>query len=493
MANSKYEYVKSFETEDAIPFPNIILLRVQVRDFSRFCKAHDLRRPYDETALEFMNLCAESVLRQYPDIVFSYGFNDEHSFVFKKKTKFHERRASKILSIVTSCFTSVFVNKWKDVFPDKELKHPPSFNGRVIVCATIDVLQHYLAWRQNECYVTNQYSACLWALVSHGRTEKEAEEILKGSKKQEQNEILHQQFNINYNNLPKIFRWGSCILIMEVETIVKYNKDGSPIPRLRKQISTVHSQDIARRNFWNHKPHLVKELGPFMADISRIDNDYVKYFQSENKLMPYTWAVVRVDGCHFHKFSEVHKFEKPNDQQALKLMNECAVHVLEEYPEVMFSYGVSDEYSDIVSSVVSLFTSTYVMKWKTFFPSTDLHSLPSFDGRVVCYPSLEILRDYLSWRQVDCHINNQYNTCFWMLVKSGKSRNEAQQILKGTQTQEKMELLATKFGIDYNDIAEMLRLGSSVFREEENGCNRIVVEHCNIIDDSFWNAHPYIL
>lgn len=28
------------------------------------------------------------------------------------------------------------------------------------------------------------------------------------------------------------------------------------------------------------------------------------------------------------------------------------------------------------------------------------------------------------------HINNQYNTCFWELVKSGKSEREAQNFLK---------------------------------------------------------------
>ncbi|CAI0556153.1 unnamed protein product [Linum tenue] len=320
--------------------------------------------------------------------------------------------------------------------------------------------------------------------------------------------MLHQQFNINYNNLPKIFRWGSCVLLMEVEAIVKYDKDGCPITRLKKQISTVHSQDIARRTFWNQKPSLVKELGSFVEDIKRIDKDYVKYFQSKNKLMPYTWGVIRIDGSHFHKFADVHNFEKPNDEQALKLMNECAVGVLDAFREFIFSYGVSDEYSfilkrsshlqrthasDIVSSVVSFFTSMYVMKWKAFFPLTDLVCQPSFDGRVVCYPSTDILRDYLSWRQVDCHINNQYNTCFWMLVKSGKSRSEAQQILKGTQSQEKMELLANNFGIDYNAIGEKLRLGSSAFWEEETGCSKIVVQHCNIIDGGFWEAHPYIL
>jgi tRNA(His) 5'-end guanylyltransferase len=31
-----------------------------------------------------------------------------------------------------------------------------------------------------------------------------------------------------------------------------------------------------------------------------------------------------------------------------------------------------------------------------------LQYAPQFDGRVVCYPSLKNLRDYLSWRQADC-------------------------------------------------------------------------------------------
>jgi tRNA(His) guanylyltransferase len=32
---------------------------------------------------------------------------------------------------------------------------------------------------------------------------------------------------------------------------------------------------------------------------------------------------------------------------------------------------------------------------------------PVFDGRAVCYPNFVVLRDYLSWRQADTHINNQ--------------------------------------------------------------------------------------
>lgn len=47
---------------------------------------------------------------------------------------------------------------------------------------------------------------------------------------------------------------------------------------------------------------------------------------------------------HNCRFSQVHKFEKPNDETALNLMNSCASLVLEEYPDIVFAYGYSDEY-----------------------------------------------------------------------------------------------------------------------------------------------------
>lgn len=42
-----------------------------------------------------------------------------------------------------------------------------------------------------------------------------------------------------------------------------------------------------------------------------------------------------------------------------------------------------------------------------------LQYTPVFDGRAVCYPTVAILRDYLSWRQADTHINNQ--VCMWQV------------------------------------------------------------------------------
>lgn len=49
--------------------------------------------------------------------------------------------------------------------------------------------------------------------------------------------------------------------------------------------------------------------------------------------------------CTHDRFSEVHKFEKqPLDKRALKLMKSCAAAVMEEYSDLIFSYGYSDEF-----------------------------------------------------------------------------------------------------------------------------------------------------
>ncbi len=116
-------------------------------------------------------------------------------------------------------------------------------------------------------------------------------------------------------------------------------------------------------------------------------------------------------------------------------MNAAAKAVVTELPDITIAYGVSDEYSfvfhktcslferrssKVVSTIVSTFTAYYVHLWSSYFPDAPLSPpLPSFDGRAVCYPSVQNLRDYMSWRQVDCHINNLYNTTFWSLVQLG--------------------------------------------------------------------------
>ena len=58
------------------------------------------------------------------------------------------------------------------------------------------------------------------------------------------------------------------------------------------------------------------------------------------------WLLIR-DCQSLHvcaRFSDSHEFEKPNDVNALKLMNRCAEEVMKEFQDLILAYGQSDEY-----------------------------------------------------------------------------------------------------------------------------------------------------
>jgi tRNA(His) guanylyltransferase len=228
--------------------------------------------------------------------------------------------------------------------------------------------------------------------------------------------------------------------------------------------------------------------------------EYVRSFELDDTLLPGTWIVVRLDGRNFNNFVSIHGFNRPNDLDGLNLMNASAIAILNEFPDISIGYGQSDEFSfvfntntkiygrrssKLITSIVSLFTAQYQYLWSTYKPGITLLYPPSFDGRVVIYPKLSALKDYLRWRQVDCHVNNLYNACFWNLVGSGKDKQDAEQILKGTFSKDKHELLFSKFNINYNNLPEIYRKGSVILRSKNKS---IEIQHLDLIQESFWET-----
>lgn len=195
--------------------------------------------------------------------------------------------------------------------------------------------------------------------------------------------------------------------------------------------------------------------------------------------------MIRVDGRGFHKLSKEYDFKKPNDLDALNLMNKCARKIMEDIPDIILAYGDSDEYSfllrkncqlferrelKLITTFSSSFAAYYQFYWLEFFPTKPLqpHRVPQFDARLVLYPNLSNIRDYFSWRQVDCHINNLYNTTFWSLVSlGGLSPQDLENKLIGTLAKDKNEILFREFGINYNNELEIFKKGTLIVRELE--------------------------
>ncbi|KAF2713675.1 tRNAHis guanylyltransferase [Pleomassaria siparia CBS 279.74] len=251
--------------------------------------------------------------------------------------------------------------------------------------------------------------------------------------------------------------------------------------------------------------------------------EYVRSFELPDVLLANTWIVVRIDGRGFSKFTTKYKFAKPNDRRALDLMNAAAEAVMKELPDLVLAYGNSDEFSfvfhkdcvlferraryrlpnyfvlappnaawhsrKLTTTIVSTFTSYYTFLWQTYFPAMPLTPpLPSFDGRAVCYPSDQNLRDYMSWRQVDCHINNLYNTSFWALVQQGgMDPRAAERELSGTISSDKNEILFSRFAINYNNEPEIFKKGSVLYRDVRPNSQTSVGHSRNIanLDSSF--------
>ncbi|GJN15056.1 hypothetical protein PR202_gb01943 [Eleusine coracana subsp. coracana] len=278
----------------------------------------------------------------------------------------------------------------------------------------------------------------------------------KGTFSKDKNELLAQQFQMNYDDELAMFRKGSSVYREKVETVVKLDDYGDPILKRIRLVLTVAYVDIIRSEFWQNHQHILRE--------GKCRQKFMKKFDTNHAEFNY-----------FSRFSTIHSFDKPNDTAALRLMDESASLMMVQYPDIAFGFGFGSEYS------------------------ADSHSHFIVIAAVLCsMRGLNCMRDKRG------HTRNQYNTCFWMLVKSGKREKEAHETLKGTLSKDKNELLFQQFQINYNNEPAMFRKGSCVFRQKveelrvqgsDNGVTRerwdVKVDHVDM-GPGFWRKHPWI-
>eukprot|EP00920_Eleutheroschizon_duboscqi_P005432 GHVT01012882.1.p1 GENE.GHVT01012882.1~~GHVT01012882.1.p1 ORF type:complete len:426 (+),score=88.75 GHVT01012882.1:4688-5965(+) len=209
--------------------------------------------------------------------------------------------------------------------------------------------------------------------------------------------------------------------------------------------------------------------------------EFIRLYESDSTVSPGSWFVVRVDGHRFAAFTKTHNYQKPTDVDGTKLMNYCALQLMKDMPDIVLAFGQSDEYSflfrqttslwnrrreKIVTHISSHFSASFVFNWHSVFPNKPLAYPPKFDGKLICYPTNEDVKDYFKWRQADCHVNALYNECFWALViRGGKTEEEAHQTLKDTTASTKNEMLFSRFNLNYSALPAIVRKGTIIIRD----------------------------
>ncbi|KIM53013.1 hypothetical protein SCLCIDRAFT_18061 [Scleroderma citrinum Foug A] len=245
MANSKYAYVRNYEIADPLLPGCFLICRLDGHSFHRFSEEHGFAKPNDERALQLMDHAAKDVMSEYKDIVLAFGESDEFSFLLRKSTNLYNRRHAKILTTLTSYFTSCYVFHWPKYFPDTSMRYPPSFDGRIVLYPDERSIRDYFAWRQADTHINNLYNTVFWALVQQGgKTTTEAHATLRGTVSATKHEILFKEFNMNYNDVSPRFKKGS-IIIRQV-------RGG----KAKTHVAVLHC-DIIGDEFWAERPYIL--------------------------------------------------------------------------------------------------------------------------------------------------------------------------------------------------------------------------------------------
>ncbi|WP_021595264.1 tRNA(His) guanylyltransferase Thg1 family protein [Actinomadura welshii] len=192
-----------------------------------------------------------------------------------------------------------------------------------------------------------------------------------------------------------------------------------------------------------------------------------EYFHSLT-LLPGSWAIVRVDGRSFSRFTEA-RFDKPFDPRFSALMEETATALLTELGG-RYAYTESDEISVVLDPAFDLFgreVEKLVSLSAGIATAAFTHAAGEpavFDGRVWMGIGLDDVVDYLTWRQDDaarCALNGW---CYWTLRHEGLSPRQATRELDRTSVSAKNELLFAR-GINFNEVPAWQRRGVGLWWE----------------------------
>jgi tRNA(His) 5'-end guanylyltransferase len=181
----------------------------------------------------------------------------------------------------------------------------------------------------------------------------------------------------------------------------------------------------------------------------RIKRDYEDALRL--RLPRRTYAVIRIDGRGFHKFTA--GLHRPYSRPLADALDAAAIRLAMEMIGCRFGYGQSDEYSFLltdferedaplwfdgnVQKIVSVSASVFTGAFNAAFEKTAGQScrIAAFDSRVMVIPRRAEVMNYFLWRQLDASANSLN-----MLAAAHFPHDE----LTGKTTAEKHEMLHAK-------------------------------------------------
>ena len=226
--------------------------------------------------------------------------------------------------------------------------------------------------------------------------------------------------------------------------------------------------------------------------------EYVKEFEREDQLLPDTYILVEIRGRHFKDFCSQHQVAHPFDDRLTRLMAAAARATMEDFADVDISFGYSDRFylvfsrttstfnrrrDKIVSTVVSLFVSSFVYKWKEFFDIPMIEP-PEFTGKITLFPRRRTVIEFLISEQL-----RAASHCISEYMSAVATRAGAPLDALPENFVDQNEFLF-HHGINFNSLPPWHKRGKILFREK-----RIYESSDDLAANKpdFWKKHAKIL
>lgn len=183
------------ESGDLCVIPNIFMVaRIDGRSFTRLTKElHSFESPFDIRFRDMMVETTSHLMECGFRIVFGYTQSDEISLVFHIDDNTFGRKLRKLQSVLAGEASAKFSLLLGDV---------GCFDCRICQIPNMKVLVDYLRWRQEDAFRNALNAHCYWSMRRMGATSDHATSKLMGLSTAQKNELLFQQEQINFNDVP---------------------------------------------------------------------------------------------------------------------------------------------------------------------------------------------------------------------------------------------------------------------------------------------------
>ena len=179
---------------DQVILPELFLVaRLDGNRFTRLTKeiCH-FEAPFDIRFRDMMVETVKTLMNYGFRIIYGYTESDEISLLFHPDENTFGRKVRKYNSILAGVASAAF---------SMNLGQQAIFDCRMIPLPTIERVQDYFQWRQEDAHRNSLNSHCYWMLRKQGKSVADATKMLEGQSVAYKNELLFQN-GINFDKLP---------------------------------------------------------------------------------------------------------------------------------------------------------------------------------------------------------------------------------------------------------------------------------------------------